>query len=485
MIFTICVLLLELLPLQAALLVLTAAGGNPIGAEPVSPLVNAALLLGAWVVGYALRGAPAGLAVAVAAPCLAAACALVLLTSPSAYAGTPNAASALLADLGSASARVFADAGLVALTLLIGWRGFGAGATPPSSGPVGRSFKIGLGVVLLAIACAALIHTSEQPPLLGALAVLLPVEVYVGLVASALARIHRERLRNDVVVAAGTEGSWLGVALGLSAVIVGGVLVLSLVLNYGNVGALLAHLGPVGAAINAAVVALTNLLGLILYVLFNGIVQGLKAQGARPSVTPPASGRCPPGTPIARCLHAAQNTVPPEWLHVAVVVGQVLVVLIVLAIVLWLLRRVIAGRRWFLPALGGVEEQRESLDASSLLGAQLRALLASLRPPPAYRDPLTPGTIRYLYRGVLRAAARAGIARAPAETPDELAARIGSSVAAPTPGTPPQTAQDITTLSEAYDAARYAEREPEPAALAPLRAAARRVTDALRRPRHG
>lgn len=478
-------LLLELLPLQAALLVLTAAGGSPIGAEPVSPLINAALLLGAWVVGYALRGAPTSLVVAVVPPCLAAACVLMLLTSPSAYAGNPNPVGALLADLGSASSRVFADAGLVALTLLIGWRGFAAGTTPPSSGPVARSFKVGLGVVLLAIACAALIHTPQQPPLLGALAVLLPAEVYVGLVASALARIHRERLRNDVVVAAGTEGSWLGVALGLSAVIVGGVLALSLVLNYGNVGALLTHLGPVGAAINAVVTTLTTLLGLILYVLFNGIVQGLKGRGAQPSVTPPAAGRCPPGTPVAKCLHAAQNTVPPAWLHVAAVVGQVLVMLIVVAIVLWLLRRVIAGRRLFVPALGGVEEQRESLDAGSLLVAQLRALLASLRPPPAYRDPLTPGTIRYLYRGVLRAAARAGIARAPAETPDEFAARAGwsMSVPAPGPGSSPQSAQELAALSEAYDAARYAEREPEPAALTSLRAATRRVTDALRRRR--
>lgn len=478
-----CVLLLELLPVQALLLVSTAASNVLIGSEPISPLINAVLLAAAWAVGAALRGTPVSSAVAIVAPCCVAACALVLLTSPSAYAGSANPVGDLLADLGSATPRVFADAGLVAVALFIGWRGYVAGSELPSSGAVGRSFKLGLGVVLLAVACAALIHNGQQGPLLGALALILPVEVYVGLVAGALARIHRERLRNDVV-AAGTEGSWLGMALGLSGVLVCATLVLSLVINYGSVGALLSYLGPLGDAINAAVSAITTLIGLLLYLLLNPVLQGLKGKGGQPSATPPQGvPTCPPGTPVAKCIHA-QHTVPPEWLHAAVVVAQVLVVLMVIAVALWLLRRLIAGRRLLAPPMGAVEEERESLDASSLLGAQLRALFAGLRRPPAARDPLTPGTMRYLYRDVLRAAARAGVARAPAETPDEFAARAAWN-ALPANGAAPSAEGDIATLSEAYDAARYAEREPGPEALPPLRAATRRITDVLRRARRG
>lgn len=474
-------LLLELLPVQALLLVFTAAGNGPLGSEPISPLINAVLLVAAWAVGTALRGTPVSSAVAIVAPCCVAACALVLLTSPSAYAGSANPVGDLLADLGGATPRVFADAGLVAVALFIGWRGYVAGSEPPSSSAVGRSFKIGLGVVLLAVACAALIHNPQQGPLLGALALMLPIEVYVGLVASALARIQRERLRSDVVVAAGTEGSWLGMALGLSGVLVCATLVLSLVINYGSVGALLSYLGPVGGAINAAVSAITNLIGLLLYLLLNPVLQGLKGKGGQPSAAPPQGvPTCPPGTPVAKCINA-HHVVPPEWLHAAVIVAQVLVVLMVIAVALWLLRRLIAGRRLFAPPMGAFEEERESLDASSLLGAQLRALFAGLRRPPAARDPLTPGTMRYLYRDVLRAAARAGVARAPAETPEEFAARAAWNAPAANDGATPSAEGDIATLSDAYDAARYAEREPEPAALGTLRSAARRVADALRR----
>ena len=473
-------LLLELLPVQALLLVFTAAGNSPLGSEPISPLISAMLLVAAWAAGAILRGAPVSSAVAVVAPCCVAACALVLLTSPSAYAGSANPVGDLLGDLGGATPRVFADAGLMAVTLFVGWRGYVAGSEPPSGGSVGRSFKLGLAVVLLAVACAALIHNPQQGPLLGALALMLPVEVYVGLVASALARIHRERLRNDVVVAAGTEGSWLGMALGLSGVLVCATLILSLVINYGSVGALLSYLGPVGGAINAIVSAVTNLIGLLLYLLLNPVVQGLKGKAGQPSATPPQGvPTCPPGTPAAQCIHA-HNTVPPEWLHAAVLVAQVLVVLMVIAVALWLLRRLIAGRRLFAPPMGAVEEERESLDASSLLGAQLRALLAGLRRPPSAPDPLTPGTVRYLYRDVLRAAARAGVGRAAAETPDEFAARTAWS-APPANGATPPAEPDITALSEAYDAARYAEREPEQPALGALRATARRITDMLRR----
>lgn len=481
-IFAAMVLLLELLPLQAALLTLTAASGSPLGAEPISPLINAVLLLGMWSAGAILRGTPAPLAIAAAAPCFAAACALALLTSPSAYAGSGNAAGALLADLSGATPRVGADIGVLLVAIFIGWRGFATGSAPPSSGSVSLRFKLGLGVLLAAIAVAALVHTPQQGPLLGALAVLLPVEVYCGLIASALARIQRERLRSGVMVAPGIEGNWLGMALGLAGVIVGGTLALSLVVSYRNVGALLARLGPIGSALNALASGVGALVGLIAYALFNWLFQLLAAHGWRvnfPKSTSQPASRCPPGTPIATCMGLKLNTLDPFWLHIGILVLQIGTMLAVVIIGLLLLRRLIAGRRRFAAALANVEEERESLDVSSLLGAQLRALLAGLRRPSPARDPLTPGTIRYLYRGVLRAAAGADLTRAPSETPDEFAGRAAMEV--PVASGEQSTMHDMTALTEAYDAARYAEREPEEGSLGALRQAAQRMTDALRR----
>lgn len=481
------VLLLELLPLQAALLALTVFSGNPLGNEPVSLLINAVLLLGMWGVGALLRRAPSTPRVAAALPCFAAAIVLALLTSPSAYAGSGNAAGALLADLSATTPRVAADVAVALLAIFIGWRGFTAGSAPPGSGGISLRFKLGLGVLLAAILTAALVRTSQQGPLLGTLAVLLPVEVYCGLVAGAIARIQHERLRSGEVAGAGIEGGWLGMAMGLGGVLVGGTLALSLVINYRNLGALLSKLGPVGNLLDALARGAGELVGLIAYVLFNWLFQLLAAHGwmkKYPSFPAQPPSRCPPKTPIATCMGIKLSTVDPFWLHIGILVLQIATMLAVVIVGLLLLRRLIAGRRRFAAAPAEVEEERESLDASSLFGAQLRALLDGLRRPPTERDPLTPGTIRYLYRGMLRAAAGAGLARAPAETPDEFAARAVWGGAPDGSASQHGAAQDMTALTEAYDAVRYAEREPDVAQEGAARSAAGRLTDALNHNSH-
>jgi hypothetical protein len=83
--------------------------------------------------------------------------------------------------------------------------------------------------------------------------------------------------------------------------------------------------------------------------------------------------------------------------------------------------------------------------------------------------------VRALYRDILRAAAAHGIARRAGETPDEYGPRLGAALP---DGVQPT---DVRALSEAYDAARYGETEPEDGARRTVREQAGRVLRALRR----
>ena len=97
--------------------------------------------------------------------------------------------------------------------------------------------------------------------------------------------------------------------------------------------------------------------------------------------------------------------------------------LLVVLLFLLLLRTLVIHRR---PHETVMDEERESLDATSLFNAQLHAFLSGLRPrrTSSWEDPLTPGSVRYLYRAVLEAASRRGLPRRSSETPDEYLARF-------------------------------------------------------------
>ncbi|MFI5274595.1 MAG: DUF4129 domain-containing protein [Ktedonobacterales bacterium] len=474
-------LLLELLPVQAWLLLFAAANGDRLGDAPISPAVNAALLLGAWALGQWLRPRPAAFVALVAGAGVIAGYAFVLTTSPGAYAGI-NPLPALASDLSLTTPRLYAVFGLLPLTIFIFWRGYATGRTPPGVDATLQRFKFGLVAVLVVVIAATTLKGSDQGALLGALAIILPLEVYCGLVASALARLAREQLRPGAVGNMDMQGPWLRAAMGLAGVIVGFALLFSVIVNAGSVGALLGQLGPVGAMLSALATLLTNAIGEVLYLLFNGIVVNLHGKVSVPKVSVPRTPvHCVPSAQNHFCVTPGAGGLPPFWLHLAAFTAQAIFIAVILAIGIYLLRRFALSGRWRTPPNTVVDERREALDGGSLFGTQLRALLDGLRPRRApYRDPLTPGTVRYLYRDVLRAADRAGIARAPGETPDEYAARLATAAPLASGSAAPV---DMDTLSDAYTAARYGEREPRSGALDALRDAARRVMDALRRQR--
>ena len=201
----------------------------------------------------------------------------------------------------------------------------------------------------------------------------------------------------------------------------GGALILGLVLSYTSVQSLAHLLHPVADAFGTVLMWLVEALAFVLFLLLNPIITWLhnfvlqrEKQGQQTSQTPPSRPHLP---------NTSLRHVPPDWL-LAGRIALVMIVVLVLALVFWwALRRFTSWHR-----NGKFEEEREALSASEVLGAQLLAFMVGLRrrgiAPPAAEDPLTPQSVRYLYRTVLEQAAAAGLGRKPAETPDEYEQRL-------------------------------------------------------------
>ncbi len=171
---------------------------------------------------------------------------------------------------------------------------------------------------------------------------------------------------------------------------------------------------------------------------------------------------------------SSHSVLPETWIHVTQIILTVLVVLLVFLVAVMILRILTGARR---ARLGeGVEEEREALDGASLLRAQLRGLLDRFgrRTAGEAEEALPAGGVRALYRELLQAAANRGIARRGPETPDEYGRRLNATLHSTAPPS------DVTTISEAYDEARYGEREPAEGARRTLREQAKRVLAALK-----
>jgi hypothetical protein len=129
------------------------------------------------------------------------------------------------------------------------------------------------------------------------------------------------------------------------------------------------------------------------------------------------------------------------------------------------------------PPEEAIDEERSALDGRALLREQMRDLLGRFqRGPRVAPDPLPAGSIRSMYRDVLAAAAKRGLGRRKAETPDEFASRLAGAVGDGAERT------DVATLTDAYDTARYGEREPVRGEIDTLRDASQRLARKIAAP---
>lgn len=477
-------LLLEVLPVEAWLLVISAYAGT--GADNGRSAVPFALVLATPSVAWALRGlgrVRPRLARWLVLPALFVLVVLFVRLSPLAYGTVPgdpfdsNWLNALGDDFLTGGGRIFAGFWLLALVAYLWWRGTLLGRRLPLQHDALERFKFGLIAIIVAVIVASTGQTPALRAPIGALAFLLPVEVFCGLLGAAIARAALTSELRRRSGTAGSQGPWLRASIILSALVVGVALVVSLVLNYGSVSALLAHLGPVGEAINGAVRWLVDGFAYLLFLVLDGPIQafrnGFHARPQQPGQLP----ACQPG-PTITCNNLPKTAyqIPPGARALAIIIMQGITLVTLVLVAIYLLRIFLADTRLDLSA--GADDERESLDARGLFNAQVRDLFGRLRRHAApEHEHLDPNSVRSLYQEVLSAAAHGELARATDETPDEYALRLaGSAPLAEGEG----TTSDLQRLSEAYDTARYGGREPAAAEMPALRERARRLIARLR-----
>lgn len=439
------------------------------------------LALVAWLVGRAFHGQSIKtLIVASFAPMIM--CFLVLLRiSPSAYYREIVSGPFDFAWLGYALRDLLGGAEqtpnsykLLLLVAYVWWRGLCNGAGYLTYEKVSRHFRWSLVAMLFVIVGIIAAPTALRGQTAGIFSLLLPAEVFFGLLSLALARIslQREIPGIDPTFTA-AESSWLGSAVLLAGMVVLVAFFLNLIIDFQALDALLVNLGPAGRALDAAGRAITNAIAQLLYHLLNGLISSIAGKGHFSAPPPPHAQVCPPNS-STYCQNHPQLTpaqITPFWAMLTQILLQIVALVLIVGSILFILRQILVHKR---PAAGTAseEEERESLDARSLFGAQLRALFQRQRQS-RIADPLTPGTIRYLYRDVLRAAAQRGIERAPTETPEEYAQRLSQTASTVVNAAGGGT--DLPLLSDAYVAARYGERDPSPAELPVLRERAARL----------
>ncbi len=468
--------LLEVIPIQAALLTYAGASQRSLH-ETFGPLwlIVATLLL--FALARWRLGGQRPVWVTLAALLLGGVfIALFVALSPTAYGDAPGGLFSL-GWLNQLQTDALIDAprfnglfGLIPCMFYLGWRGLTLGAPPPRIETTLRRFAISLAVVVVACIGALVVPTALQATLQGALLTLLALDVFAGLAAAALAR--RGGGREAVEADAGAETMrWLLTAFGAAALVIVVAFIIGLAVNFGLLTALLGGLGPVGAALNVAADWLVHALAYLLWIAFVRTLGAWFLQHTAFYVSPPSGVG---GAPSQQQHHAVLAPPPVGFLVAAgVIVGLIVLGVLIFAVYVAVRALLATLRR---PEEPELDEEREGLDAAGLLRRQARDLLAALRRrnAAATRDPLTPGSARWLYREALRAGAAAGLARRAGETADEYSQRLAQTLHAR--GTP-SDGDGLAALTQAYDDARYGERA-EPASPE-VAAASRRLAAAL------
>lgn len=393
--------------------------------------------------------------------------------------------SALFHDFQSVNARVEASIGVGILLALLWWRGLRLGRDKIEAEPVARSFKVGFAALVAAALLIGTVRPTVQGGLVEQLGLTLPLFLFVGLVSLSLARLAEiRRGRRQGASQADPTRSWLISMLALSGALVIVLLGIEQAFSYRALLGVVSALRPAWDGISAVLGWIAVGVGYILFWLLNPFVSAIKAAFDKIAPANQPSGQPPQPKPPQ--LPKGSASLPVEWLVIGrwVLIGIGIIILLIIFIRIF---RGIAARR----SEEAGDEEREDLGAAGILGAQLRALLASLtsrfqrqRPSEEDLDSVSQHSVRALYRRVLGQASAQGLGRRATETPQEFAQRLGPGLARlPEPssldasGTPLEGAAaeapgvsdpDLEALTKAYEQARYGNAEPSAAQVSAL-----------------
>jgi hypothetical protein len=324
-----------------------------------------------------------------------------------------------------------------ALLALVWLFGVYRGARPLTFEGLLAETSVGLAAVLLAAARAS---AGDAPAALGWLSA-----PYMAAALAALALAHLRAVEIDTrrPFVAGwalwTGGSLLAIAA---------LVALTNAVEPPPPDRMLHALGVAGAALGVAVLFVFSPF-IIAFLFLVDLVVGLLPA----SVEPPELPERPEGLPGEEQPDEAGS--PALWaraLAYALLSGAVTLLALGALVALWF-----AFRR-LRPDHAAEDELREAFEPAAGAPGAVRSLLSDafgrLRGRAAGRD-----AIGRLYVAMVRRAAADGLARAPAATPHEFAARLQAHFASPAP----------VAISEAYARARYAARPPAPDELDRLR----------------
>lgn len=370
----------------------------------------------------------------------------------------------LLQDVQTDSGQTSSAIGLAFIIAVLWWRGIHLGRSRLEIDGISRSFKIGFGALVVALLLIGTAPSQARETLSIQLGLALPLFLFLGLAALSLARLAdiRRRRRERSGSPADPTRSWITSLLAISAALVLLTLGIEQLFSFKTWLALLAWLKPVGDAIVTVIGWIVVGIAFVFYWAYYLVAQGFLALFSGGHQKPPPTQ--PPGTPRPLPPNGNSGGIPADWL-VVIRYGLIVIGAAVLLLILWRAFRTFSAWR----RDDAADEERESLGAARVMGAQLRALLAALAA--RFQRAATEGggageqpasTIRLLYRRVLQQAAIRGLTRAPAETPKEFAQRLAPLVS------PNSSGDDLEALTAAYEQTRYGNREPSSPQVAAL-----------------
>lgn len=361
----------------------------------------------------------------------------------------------LLATMGGKTQYIFNILLGIALVTWFWRRGMARAQAGFEYGALARSFRTGFGVVLSVLLVAILF--PELQSLRVDLTLALPLFFLSGLIMLSLARLGviraSHRLPENSQQTDPTR-SWLLALTLFGASLLGIVVVIESVFSFASFELALSALTPLWNALGTLVgwilYGIVFLLSPIFY-LVSWLASLLKQHVS--STSQPQNIK-PPKSPIQQVLNS--HTFPPEVLTIGRWVFLALVLLVTLLVVRAGLRRWLTRK-----SEEGIEEEREALDARSLLGQHWRNWWQRRRKrdnSTMALEPLDPSSARARYREMLQAVAmtKEDLARRPAETPAEYQTRLYASIEKPASVSEREgESQMLEELTGAYTRERY------------------------------
>ncbi len=352
-------------------------------------------------------------------------------------------------DLASLEAeRPHAELGLIALSFII-WLLADGVARNGGELSLRRANFLGFFAALVVAIVLGVSAQGGSAPLTLFLALAVPLYVLCGLLMLAQVRLAemRDRTARSGVTMGRALWIWRLATAGLVGAMVAVVFALAAIFYGGSYRQFIAGVATVWDGVITVVATIVSL-GVTPFAALLTLLIG------RPSTSTSTTTKKPTALPD----HSQPfSTATAHTIYTIALIGLVLIVVLVVAFLAW--QRIQAN------ASEPFDETRERLAPQQGSRIAAPASAAPSAPPPA-------GSVRVVYRTLLRRMAKLGLARDPDETPAEYAARLTPHLGSAPTDDPIAALSDLTTE---YQNERYGGTVPTPSLFARAQAALRRL----------